>query len=108
MAGRMGAARGREPQGVRPLAIWHFPGRPARSALVSALDNDQRHLGITQGEYAEAFGVSRRTYLRFRKGGKLSKQLRLGLLVHRPKWKRLIEKVAQEDVRFDDLLGGLR
>ena len=108
MASRAAGGRSREPQAVRPLAIWHFPGRPARSALVSALDNDQQHLGLTQGEYAEGFGVSRRSYLRFRSGGKLSKQLRLGLLVHRPKWKRLIERVVLEDVRFDDLLGGLR
>jgi hypothetical protein len=101
----LGSARQRV--AVRPLAVWQFPGRPARSALVSALDNDQLQRGLTQEVYAEGFGVSRRTYLRFRAGGKLSKQLRHGLYVHRPKWKRLVDKVVLEDVRFDDLLGGL-
>lgn len=115
MASRAGGARGREPQrpqraqGVRPLAIWHFPGRPARSALVSAMDNEQTRLGLTQAVYAfEELGMSRRTYLRFRSGEPLSKQFRQSLLLRRPKWKRLIEKVALEDVRFTDLLGGLR
>ena len=108
MASGAGRGRVRAPQGFRPLAVWRYPGRPFRSALVARLDEDQHRLGLTQGAYAEGFGSSLRSYLRFRAGGKLPKQLRLGLLVHRPKWKRLIAKVVEEDVRFDDLLLGLR
>ena len=87
-------------QRVRRPVIASYDEQPARAVLAAWMRAEQNHLGLTQEQYADQYGVSRSSVSRFWSGeGKLTALLRLHLKARHPDWARTVDAVVLEDAQ---------